>query len=675
MKALAPNTLLQNRYLVVHLIGKGGMGDVYLAVDQRLGSAVALKRTFFSDDETFGNAFEREAKTLARLRHPVLTKVSDHFSENDVLFLVMEHISGDDLSKRLEAAQKPFPLSWVLFWADQLLDALAYLHAHEPPIIHRDIKPQNLKLTEENSIILLDFGLSKNTEGDTIPIISGGASSTGSVVGYTPHYAPMEQIRGTGTNPRSDIYALSATLYQLLTNVIPFDALTRADALLNGMEDPITSISDINPEVPLTVSAVILKGMELSQDRRFSDAREMQKALRGTFALIQTSMTAQTVAFNVQDEQAVQPSILPDLPMPENPAVLNTSENQSLLPSGSYNWSAPQKNSSSLKTPNPVQEPNFDATLRMDMPPVDSFPKQSDVKTEVFLAGSAPLIPPAESDFSSFNKNKENSAHGESFKETVTNENEEFSPTEDYGDNSFTGSEENNAPDDVPLFSADNQTDYISNLPADSAFYSSSQIQQEADAFSTYTPVSSYSEEDFSDEKIPQEKINRDDLIKSQPPPAKTSSRKAAMVVGGIFALFVLFLSAAGAGWFVYNKYYVASVKKPTPTPMPSIEFSPTPAPTVEVVIQTNTNSADNSNSEVVSSNTNIQTNSLSNNSTNTIAGNTRVSQPTPQTVVTPKPPPPQVAVKNTPKTKPTPAVKPSVKPTGKKPDAPIILQ
>ena len=99
MKPLAPNTLLQNRYLVVHLIGKGGMGEVYLAVDQRLGSAVALKRTSFSDDEALANAFEREARTLARLRHTVLPKVSDHFIENENQYLVMEHISGEDLSK------------------------------------------------------------------------------------------------------------------------------------------------------------------------------------------------------------------------------------------------------------------------------------------------------------------------------------------------------------------------------------------------------------------------------------------------------------------------------------------------------------------------------------------------------------------------------------------------
>ncbi|MEO8574436.1 MAG: serine/threonine-protein kinase [Pyrinomonadaceae bacterium] len=298
MKALAQNTLIQNRYLVVHLIGKGGMGEVYLAVDQRLGSAVALKRTFFAGDEILASAFEREARTLARMRHPVLPKVSDHFGEGDEQYLVMEHISGDDLAKRLEAAQKPFPVSWVMFWADQMLDSLSYLHSHEPPIIHRDIKPQNLKLTDENHIILLDFGLSKTSTGQTNVSQSG---STGSVVGYTPHYAPMEQIRGIGTNPRSDIYSLSATLYQLMTNVVPADALSRADTMLNGLSDPIEQPHALNPEVPTAVSEVILKGMEVSQEKRFGNARDMQKALRRAFTQMQEAMAAQTVAFNIGD--------------------------------------------------------------------------------------------------------------------------------------------------------------------------------------------------------------------------------------------------------------------------------------------------------------------------------------------------------------------------------------
>src|SRR2546423_13820509 len=108
MKQIAPNTLVQSRYLVVQPIGKGGMGEVYLAIDQRLGSAVALKRTKFDSDSTLGNAFEREARILARLRHPVLPKMIDHFVEEDGQFLVMEHISGDDLDKRLATANKPF---------------------------------------------------------------------------------------------------------------------------------------------------------------------------------------------------------------------------------------------------------------------------------------------------------------------------------------------------------------------------------------------------------------------------------------------------------------------------------------------------------------------------------------------------------------------------------------
>ncbi len=279
MKPLAPNTMIQNRYLIVQSIGKGGMGDVYLAVDQRLGSAVALKRTFFSDDGALGAAFEREARILARLRHPVLPKVIDHFAENNDQFLVMEHISGDDMSKRLENSNKSFPLTWVMFWADQLLDALSYLHTHEPPIIHRDIKPQNLKLTDENHIVLLDFGLSKDFDSSK----PGDGMNSASVAGYSPHFAAMEQIRGTGTDGRSDIYSLSATLYQLMTNEIPCDALTRADALLGGKGDPIVPLNKINPEIPEAVSNVILKGIALRQEERFPTAAEMQRTLRRAY--------------------------------------------------------------------------------------------------------------------------------------------------------------------------------------------------------------------------------------------------------------------------------------------------------------------------------------------------------------------------------------------------------
>ncbi|MCO6510844.1 MAG: serine/threonine protein kinase [Aridibacter famidurans] len=295
MRALQPETVIQGRYRIKELIGKGGMGQVYLAVDQRLGHSVALKRTTVAEDPSLADAFENEARTLAQLRHPFLPKVSDHFIEEDEQFLVMEYIAGDDLSQRLKGIDRAFPLNWVLFWADELLETLSYLHTHNPPIIHRDIKPQNLKLTSDNHIVLLDFGLSKHSVGHT------KITTSGSVVGYTPHYAPMEQIRGTGTSALSDIYALSATLYHLLTNRIPPDALTRADAMLGGQPDPLRPLTELNGEISEVISDTILKGMELNQDNRFRTAREMQKCLRKAYSELQQSMSAETVAFNVAD--------------------------------------------------------------------------------------------------------------------------------------------------------------------------------------------------------------------------------------------------------------------------------------------------------------------------------------------------------------------------------------
>lgn len=295
MKLLEPETIIQGRYRVRELIGKGGMGQVYSAVDQRLGHSVALKRTTVGDDPSLADAFENEARTLAQLRHPFLPKVSDHFVEGEEQFLVMEYIAGDDLSQRLKSLNKPFPLNWVLFWADEILETLCYLHTHDPPIIHRDIKPQNLKLTNDNHIVLLDFGLSKHSVSHT------KVTTSGSVVGYTPHYAPMEQIRGTGTSALSDIYALSATLYHLLSNRVPPDALTRADALLADQPDPLRPLTELNGEVSEIISDTIQRGMELNQDKRFPSAREMQKKLRKAYNELQQSMSAETVAFNVAD--------------------------------------------------------------------------------------------------------------------------------------------------------------------------------------------------------------------------------------------------------------------------------------------------------------------------------------------------------------------------------------
>ncbi|MBV9957715.1 MAG: protein kinase [Acidobacteria bacterium] len=283
---IAPNTLLQNRYLVTEQIGQGGMGAVYVATDQRFGSTVALKETFFTD-AALRKAFEREARLLNRLRHPALPRVSDHFVEDEGQFLVMEFIAGDDLWDLLKTQGGAFPLKEVLGWADQLLDALDYLHTQEPPVIHRDIKPQNLKLTSRGQIILLDFGLAKGT-----PAQMSQVSATASVFGYSRNYAPLEQMQGTGTDTRSDLYSLAATLYHLMTGITPPDALTRAAAVLNGQPDPLLPANEAHTQVTPAVAQVLMRAMSQNSGHRPQTAEAMREALRE--AARQTYVTGST---------------------------------------------------------------------------------------------------------------------------------------------------------------------------------------------------------------------------------------------------------------------------------------------------------------------------------------------------------------------------------------------
>ena len=273
---LAPETVLQNRYRIVRLLGQGGMGAVYEAMDERLDTTVALKETLFAD-ERLRKQFEREAKLLAGMHHPALPRVSDHFAEGEGQFLVMQFIPGDDLSQMMARKQGPFPPDQVLTWGDQLLDALDYLHTQDPQIIHRDIKPQNLKLTGRGQIILLDFGLAKGQSGG-VSVVTTSAS----IFGYTPNYAPLEQIQGMGTDARSDIYALSATLYHLMTGVKPPDALTRAAALVNGQPDPLTPANEISAIIGPEVASVLARAMSQNRDQRYQTAAAMRAAFKGT---------------------------------------------------------------------------------------------------------------------------------------------------------------------------------------------------------------------------------------------------------------------------------------------------------------------------------------------------------------------------------------------------------
>lgn len=306
---LSPNTILRDRYRIIHQLGHGGMGAVYQAMDENLSCVVAVKETFAVTDEQ-RRAFRREAELLANLSHPTLPRVMDHFTHGEGQFLVMQFVPGHDLAELLELREQPFSVAKVLDWADQLLDALEELHSSDPPIVHRDIKPANLKVTPKGKVLLLDFGLAKGAAGQmsTADVDSHGKS----IYGYTPNYAPLEQIRGAGTDPRSDLYSLSATLWTLLTGQVPPDALSRVAEKEDGNPDPLRPAHEINPQVPTTVSSLLQRAMSLNRNQRPATAAELRNELRDV-----RQAEFERATLPLQRPNALESTSLPPAPPPE----------------------------------------------------------------------------------------------------------------------------------------------------------------------------------------------------------------------------------------------------------------------------------------------------------------------------------------------------------------------
>ena len=229
---LKKREVLRGRYQIRQQIGQGGIGSVYLAEDLRLEGRLCAVKEVEHDRSLPAKIFEeareqfmREATVLARLDHPNLPKVSDFFSRENRDYLVMDYVPGEDLRTLMLDARRHktfLRTDVVLGWANQIANALTYLHRQDPPIIHRDIKPSNLKLTPSGLVKLVDFGLVKVLVPDerTITVIQG----QGTIL-----YTPLEQYGSDGahTDPRSDIYSLGATLYHLMTNTPPADARKR----------------------------------------------------------------------------------------------------------------------------------------------------------------------------------------------------------------------------------------------------------------------------------------------------------------------------------------------------------------------------------------------------------------------------------------------------------------
>jgi serine/threonine protein kinase len=262
---LERGTLLYNRYRIVEILGQGGMGSVYRAVDENLGVDVAVKENLFTTEE-YARQFRLEAIILANLRHPNLPRVTDHFViEDQGQYLVMDYIEGEDLRQRMERVGK-LSEDEVIMIGVAMCDALSYLHSRRPPILHRDVKPGNVKITPEGQIFLVDFGLAK--------VVQGSQVTTTGARAMTPGYSPPEQYGTARTDPRTDIYSLGATLYAALTGVIPEDGLARA------MDNAtLTPVRKRNPKVSRRLAAAIEKAMAIDSEERFQTAEEFQKAL------------------------------------------------------------------------------------------------------------------------------------------------------------------------------------------------------------------------------------------------------------------------------------------------------------------------------------------------------------------------------------------------------------
>jgi eukaryotic-like serine/threonine-protein kinase len=263
---LAEDTILENRFRIDGPLAFGGMGAIYRAYDTNLQVQVAIKENYFSTPESI-EQFKRESLILARLRHPALPRVLQHFEHEGQQYLVMELIEGRNLWEMIKERGSPFSEAQALEWIDKICEAVSYLHNQNPPIIHRDIKPQNIKVMPNHQVVLVDFGVAKQ----------GGAearTATGAR-GVTPGFSPPEQCSGSGSSPASDVYALGATLYALLTGKKPPDSVSLAIG-----ESEYIPPDKLNSEISRAVAEAINWAMQVKPANRPQSVEEWRKALR-----------------------------------------------------------------------------------------------------------------------------------------------------------------------------------------------------------------------------------------------------------------------------------------------------------------------------------------------------------------------------------------------------------
>jgi serine/threonine protein kinase len=262
---LSVNQVIHNRYRIERLVGQGGFGAVYQVWDMKLNLTCALKENFETSPAA-QRQFNHEATILAGLRHSALPQVTDYFSlPGQGQYLVMDYVEGIDLKTKLEQNGAPLSVNQVLPWILQVADALAYLHSQKPPIIHRDLKPENIIITPAGKAMLVDFGVAKVYDPTLKTTIGARA--------VTPGFSPPEQYGQGTTDARSDIYALGATLYTLLTNQEPVESVQRT------LRIPLVAPRQLNPSISPSLEAAILKAMEPVPADRYQRMEHFRAAL------------------------------------------------------------------------------------------------------------------------------------------------------------------------------------------------------------------------------------------------------------------------------------------------------------------------------------------------------------------------------------------------------------
>jgi serine/threonine protein kinase len=270
---LSPGTIVQDRYVVEELLGRGGFGAVYRVSDQDVpGQLFALKEIVDPSGQDRDRLIH-EWKLLQQLHHSALPRVYRVFDgeQGDRAYLLMEYIEGTNLEiLRRQQPEKSFSPSEVFVIMAPIIDALAYLHRQQPPIIHRDLKPANIILTTTgDKTVLVDFGIAKEYDPD---------GTTTTLRHCSPGYGAPEQY-STGTDSRTDIYGLGATLYTLVTGFIPADALHRMTRLGNTGMDPLEPVNQIVPAIPTFVAGAIHHALSLRSGDRFSTVEQFWQAL------------------------------------------------------------------------------------------------------------------------------------------------------------------------------------------------------------------------------------------------------------------------------------------------------------------------------------------------------------------------------------------------------------